>query len=134
MARRNTPNNALVVRTFSYPTTTVGSGPDDADVRPLAGCTVTITQGPGPSLPTPQPLPDPQVTGPNGEVRFENLPEGTAANPYRISVVEPAGFRPPSPARCSSMAKAHSPSPITFRSRREARSSPPLPWRPGPDR
>jgi Carboxypeptidase regulatory-like domain len=98
MARRNAPDNALVVRTFSYPTTTVGSGPDDTGVRPLAGCTVTITQGPGPSLPTPQPLPSPKVTGADGEVRFENLPEGTSANPYRINVTQPAGFQPP-PAR-----------------------------------
>jgi Carboxypeptidase regulatory-like domain len=98
MARRNAPNNALVVRTFSSPTTAVGSRPDDPDVRPLAGCTVTITQGPGPSLPTPQPLPSPQVTDATGEVRFENIPEGTSANPYRISVTQPTGFQaPPAP-------------------------------------
>ena len=92
MARRKAPNNALVVRTFSSPTTAPGDRPDDPDVRPLAGCTVTITQGPGPSLPTPK------VTGADGEVRFEDLPEGTTANPYRISVTQPTGFQaPPAP-------------------------------------
>ena len=96
MARKNTPNNALVVRTYSYPTSVVGNGPDDPGVRPLADCTVTITQGPGPTLVPPQPLPDPKITGSDGAVRFENLPAGTTANPYQIKVTEPAGFKPPS--------------------------------------
>jgi Carboxypeptidase regulatory-like domain len=94
MARSPAPDNALIVQTFSYPTTAVGNGPDDPGVRPLAGCTVTITQGP----PTAIPLPDPQVTGADGEVRFENLPEVTATRQYRINVTQPTGFAAP-PAR-----------------------------------
>jgi hypothetical protein len=78
MARKNAPNNALVVRTSSYPTSAGGSGPDDPGVRPLAGCAVTVTVGPAPR-------PTQQVTGADGEVRFENLP----AADYQISVAPP---------------------------------------------
>jgi hypothetical protein len=85
MARRKAADNALVVRTFSYPTTTVGNDREDTGTRPLAGCTVTITQGPGP-------LPPQQQTGTDGEVRFENLPEGPN---YRIAVQQPGGFQAP---------------------------------------
>jgi hypothetical protein len=88
MASKNAPNNALVVRTFSYPTTTVGNDRDDPGVQPLEGCTVTIIQGP----PGPPPLPTPKITGADGEVRFENITEG---NNYRISVQQPAGYQAP---------------------------------------
>jgi hypothetical protein len=85
MARKPKADNALVVRTFSYPTTAGGNDRDDAGVRPLAGCTVTIIDGT-------DPLPAPKPTGADGEVRFENLPEG---NNYRIAVQQPGGFQAP---------------------------------------
>jgi hypothetical protein len=88
MARSNVHNNALIVEAFSYPTTAVGNGPDDPGVRPLARCTVTITQGPANA-----PLNRPELTGTDGKAQFTDIPEG--AN-YQITVEAPPGFaRPP---------------------------------------
>jgi hypothetical protein len=90
MAPRKRLTNALVVKTFAYPTTAFGSGPDDPGVRPLEGVEVAIKQGPaGPKIP---PLPGPKPTGADGKVEFENLPEGTN---YLISVTVPTGYEPP---------------------------------------
>jgi hypothetical protein len=83
MARRPTADNALVVRTFAYPTVAPGNGPDDPDVRPLAGCVLSLSHGP-------TARPD-QTTGNDGEARFEDL----AAGDYRVAVTPPPGYRGP---------------------------------------
>ena len=36
MARKKAPKNVLVVKAFSYPTSTEGNGPEDNGVQPLA--------------------------------------------------------------------------------------------------
>lgn len=79
------PENALVVRTFAYPTTVEGNGPDDDGVVPLPGAQVKITQGP------PAPL-GPRSTDAGGEVRFNDL---DAATNYQITVVAPPNYRAP---------------------------------------
>ena len=68
--------NALVVKAFAYPTTDLGQRPDDPGVQPLPGVQVAISNGgPRPCVPR-------EPTGPDGQVRFENLPEDGAVN-YR---------------------------------------------------
>jgi hypothetical protein len=87
MAAKKAPENALVVRTFSYPTTAEGTGPGSIGTRPLAGVDITLKKGTDPNSLTP--VRGPVRSGPNGEVRFENVDEGTE---YRIFVERPAGF------------------------------------------
>jgi hypothetical protein len=103
MARKKAPNNVLVVKAFSYPTSTEGNGPEDAGVQPLPGADVTLRTGradaPGTTTVIRQAL-----TSPDGEVRFENLTSTRdlntvppPANPiiYRIAVVPPNDFNRP---------------------------------------
>jgi hypothetical protein len=70
MARKKAPNNVLVVKAFSYPTSTEGNGPEDTGVQPLAG--VKVQPKTVPAKPA-HPTVEQGVTGPDGEVRFENL-------------------------------------------------------------
>jgi len=83
------PTNALVVRTFAYPFTVPGTGPDDPGTQPLGGVTVRLTR------PRWRPAPPPQVTDPDGKARFENIP----ADNYQIvpmAVADlPPGYQPP---------------------------------------
>jgi Carboxypeptidase regulatory-like domain len=92
MARKKAPKNVLVVKAFSYPTSTEGNGPEDPGVQPLAGAAVTLRTGPPDDPDDTEDLKD-GVTGPDGEVRFENLtatrdlePAGTI---YRLAVEPP---------------------------------------------
>jgi hypothetical protein len=71
---KNKADNALVVKTFAYPTTRYGNGPTDEGVKPLAGVTVRLQYDANdPNVPDDPPEPEPRVTGPTGEVRFENI-------------------------------------------------------------
>jgi hypothetical protein len=73
MARKKAPNNALVVRAFSYPTTFEGSGPETSGVRPLAGVGVALKTS---KKDEPDDINEnigTAVTGINGEARFEDL-------------------------------------------------------------
>jgi hypothetical protein len=87
MARKKAPDNALVVRAFSYPTTDGGTRPEDAGTRDLPGVVVAVKQGS--NIDTNTPVGSPQTTDVDGQVRFENLPEATD---YRITVVAPTGY------------------------------------------
>jgi hypothetical protein len=90
MARKKAPDNALVVKAFSYPTDTLGDGPRDTGTRPLAGVQITLRNGPADDTSTI--VDGPRTTGLDGEVRFENLDQD---DDYRIVVKEPAGFNDP---------------------------------------
>jgi hypothetical protein len=98
MARKKAPNNVLVVKAFSYPTSTEGNGPEDAGVQPLAGAHVILRKGKASAPNTTTPV-DQGETGPDGQIRFENLtstrdltPSGTI---YRVTVEPPPGvFNP----------------------------------------
>jgi Carboxypeptidase regulatory-like domain len=102
MAPKKAPDNALVVKAFSYPTSTEGNGPEDPGVQPLAGVTVTLkTDAPDPSVPDQE-----RVTGPDGEARFENLKatrDLISGSDYKLAFERPPGifdatvpdFKPP---------------------------------------
>jgi hypothetical protein len=79
----NESENALVVKVFAYPTTDFGNRPSDPGVQPVSGVDVAITVGPSPG---------PQVTGPDGQVRFENLQELAAGGTYTIRVSVPSSL------------------------------------------
>jgi Carboxypeptidase regulatory-like domain len=79
----NESENALVVKVFAYPTTDFGNRPSDPGVQPVSGVDVAITAGPSPGS---------QVTGPDGEVRFENLTEPAAGGTYTIRVSVPSSL------------------------------------------
>ena len=80
------PENALVVHVFAYPTTALGTGPDDEGVRPLPGAVVTLTtESADPADP---PLRE-ESTDAEGMVRFEDL---AGAPDYRIAVETPPGY------------------------------------------
>jgi hypothetical protein len=81
----NESENALVVKVFAYPTTDFGNRPSDPGVQPVPGLSVAITAGPST-------LPGAQVTGPDGQVRFENLEELASGGTYEISVTVPPSF------------------------------------------
>jgi hypothetical protein len=89
----NDSENAVVVKAFAYPTTDFGNGPTDPGVQPIPGVQVAITNGAAP-------LRAAQPTGPDGQTRFENLPENSAVN-YTVSVTRPlpTGYNTPPPGR-----------------------------------
>jgi hypothetical protein len=91
MARKKAPNNVLVVKAFSYPTSTEGNGPEDPGVQPLAGVKVHPKTDPAN---TAHPTVEEDVTGPDGEVRFEDLKATRDLSPVAEWVLE---FEPPGP-------------------------------------
>jgi hypothetical protein len=89
MARKKAPDNALVVRAYSYPTTEVGDRPEDAGTRDLPGVSVTLRKGAdNETAAIERGL---EETGSDGTVRFETL---TAGEDYWIEVKAPSGFDP----------------------------------------
>lgn len=104
MARKKAPKNVLVVKAFSYPTSTEGNGPEDTGVQPLAGVDVTLKTGPEDNAVTTTTEIGQGLTGPDGQIRFENLtstrdlPATVPPTVYRVVVGPRDDFHPPTVA------------------------------------
>jgi hypothetical protein len=108
MAKKKSAKNALVVRTFSFasfpPAEGGGIGPESAGTRPLEGVEIALKLGPDPQHLTL--ARDPQETGPDGQVRFEDIKatrdlekvpdQQGQLQPveYRIEILRATGFQP----------------------------------------